>query len=512
MSLNCTHFGYARPLWEETFERLGYPGVKVLDPNPLMTDLVLREGGARRYPETKVTVEVVSKTPITPDVKAALGALLRTTSPATADALERYTHVPDLFHVEIDAVGARPLTGGAGSRAHRLTSGGDVVPYRVLLRSSSPRRRSAAAEPPFSTELVARVRVRGELDGEAPRRPRRDPLGGLRVLGRRAGARRRRRRDALVLRRSATTGRTPLALLPYVARASSLTARFALTGDEPRLARELHGAGVEPRGALRGRRVDPGGGPLGRVVPRQEPRRARRLRVRQRAGDGRVDLGGASLGPGGRLDGGDARLVGRDGLPRRRPPPRRARGERHGELRRDGPDARRRERLHRERTALLLDPRPRRDRPAGDARRAAALPRAEARRRRLGALRLETTSSSDLSTALSGPFAKGSAIARDVAVEATWFATRRLGLSARFRRTGRADVASGAPGRRTAVERRDGAPSPGGRPVVRRRHASRSPSRASGSRRTTVAPPSEHATSASRRRTSRVMLGAALRF
>jgi glutamate racemase len=102
VSLNCTHFGYARPLWEETFGKLGYPGVKVLDPNPLMTDLVLREGAARRYPETSVTVEVVSKTPIPPDVRDALGALLRTTSPASADALSRWTHVPDLFHVEID--------------------------------------------------------------------------------------------------------------------------------------------------------------------------------------------------------------------------------------------------------------------------------------------------------------------------------------------------------------------------------------------------------------------------
>jgi glutamate racemase len=101
VSLNCTHFGYARPLWEETFEKLGFPAVKVLDPNPLMTDLVLREGGAKRFPETKVTVEVVSQTPIPPDVKAALGALLRTTSPATADALESYARVPDLFHVAI---------------------------------------------------------------------------------------------------------------------------------------------------------------------------------------------------------------------------------------------------------------------------------------------------------------------------------------------------------------------------------------------------------------------------
>ena len=102
VSLNCTHFGYARPLWEETFAMLGYPAVKVLDPNPLMTDLVLGESAPHRYPETQVTVEVVSKTPIPPDVKSALGALLRTTSPMTADALENYTHAPDLFHVAIE--------------------------------------------------------------------------------------------------------------------------------------------------------------------------------------------------------------------------------------------------------------------------------------------------------------------------------------------------------------------------------------------------------------------------
>ncbi len=101
-SLNCTHFGYARPLWEEAFAALGHPDVTVLDPNPLMADLVLDEGRTGRWPETKVTVEVVSKTPITREVRDALGALLRTTSPATADALATWRHVPDLFHVEID--------------------------------------------------------------------------------------------------------------------------------------------------------------------------------------------------------------------------------------------------------------------------------------------------------------------------------------------------------------------------------------------------------------------------
>jgi hypothetical protein len=63
---------------------------------------VVAEGGPRRYPDTPVTVEVVSKVPIGPDVKASLGKLLRTVSPRTADALERYQLDPELFSVAID--------------------------------------------------------------------------------------------------------------------------------------------------------------------------------------------------------------------------------------------------------------------------------------------------------------------------------------------------------------------------------------------------------------------------
>ena len=102
VSLNCTHYGYAGPLWKETFASLGYPGVTVVDPNPLMADLVLREGAPRRWPETAVTVEVVSKAEITAEIRDSLGSLLRQTSPATADALAGYRLVPDLFSVAID--------------------------------------------------------------------------------------------------------------------------------------------------------------------------------------------------------------------------------------------------------------------------------------------------------------------------------------------------------------------------------------------------------------------------
>ena len=101
-SLNCTHYGYVKPLWEQAFAAAGYPGVKVLDPNPLMTDLVLREGGAKRFPKAAVTVEVVSKVPIDEVTRANLGALLRTVSPETADALAHYRLDPKLFAAKVD--------------------------------------------------------------------------------------------------------------------------------------------------------------------------------------------------------------------------------------------------------------------------------------------------------------------------------------------------------------------------------------------------------------------------
>jgi len=101
-SLNCTHFGYVKPLWEQAFAAAGYPDVKVLDPNPLMTDLVLREGGEKRYPRTSITVEAVSKVPIDEATRANLGALLRTVSPETAEALAAYRLEPALFPAAVD--------------------------------------------------------------------------------------------------------------------------------------------------------------------------------------------------------------------------------------------------------------------------------------------------------------------------------------------------------------------------------------------------------------------------
>lgn len=67
----------------------------------------------------------------------------------------------------------------------------------------------------------------------------------------------------------------------------------------------------------------------------------------------------------------------------------------------------------------------------------------------------DTTSSSDVTTSLASPFAEGRVIARDVAVEATWFATRRLGISAGFA-YGTRSVSSGSPGRLRPVRSETG--------------------------------------------------------
>jgi glutamate racemase len=107
-SLNCTHYGYVKPLWEQAFAGAGLPGVKVLDPNPMMTDVVLKEGGAKRFPKTSVTVEAVSKVSVDEGTRANLGALLRKTSPKTADALLRIRHDPALFPAAVEAGGVMP--------------------------------------------------------------------------------------------------------------------------------------------------------------------------------------------------------------------------------------------------------------------------------------------------------------------------------------------------------------------------------------------------------------------
>jgi len=99
-SFNCTHYGYARRQFAEAFAAAGHPAVEILDPNPRMADFLFKPPYLRRYPRTDVAVEVVSKLEITPQERDAIGPLLRTVSPAVADAFQNYVFDPGLFAVE----------------------------------------------------------------------------------------------------------------------------------------------------------------------------------------------------------------------------------------------------------------------------------------------------------------------------------------------------------------------------------------------------------------------------
>jgi glutamate racemase len=98
-SFNCTHYGYARQQFAEAFAAAGHPGIELLDPNPLMADVVFRPPYLNRYSKTEVTVEVVSKLEIAEQERAAIGPLLEAVSPAVAAAFHGYTLDPKLFEV-----------------------------------------------------------------------------------------------------------------------------------------------------------------------------------------------------------------------------------------------------------------------------------------------------------------------------------------------------------------------------------------------------------------------------
>lgn len=102
-SLNCTHYGYSIDQFKHAFEEAGYPEVKIINPNPEMSNFLFSPKYINRYSETEVTVEVISKTKITEEITASIGKLIERISPKTAKATKKYLYDPDLFHVEFDS-------------------------------------------------------------------------------------------------------------------------------------------------------------------------------------------------------------------------------------------------------------------------------------------------------------------------------------------------------------------------------------------------------------------------
>jgi glutamate racemase len=97
ISFNCTHYGYATPIWEEQVREAGVTLLGSLNPNDRMADDFFPESIANRHESTTVRVRVVSMVPIDAEVVTALGAVLRETSAGAAAALEKWQHEPSLF-------------------------------------------------------------------------------------------------------------------------------------------------------------------------------------------------------------------------------------------------------------------------------------------------------------------------------------------------------------------------------------------------------------------------------
>ncbi len=95
--LCCTHYAYCDGLFGEAFREAGFPETIVADPNAAMSSMLFPLDGPRTTRRTTVRVQVVSRMELTTEEIRAIGALLRTRSPMTADALEQYQLDASLF-------------------------------------------------------------------------------------------------------------------------------------------------------------------------------------------------------------------------------------------------------------------------------------------------------------------------------------------------------------------------------------------------------------------------------
>jgi len=103
VSLNCTHYGYSMQQFKDEFATAGYPDIVIIDPNPEMADFLFKPPYLNRFPETNVTMEVISKTKISEQKRISLSELLEQISHLTAEALLNYQYDPDLFDAKFDS-------------------------------------------------------------------------------------------------------------------------------------------------------------------------------------------------------------------------------------------------------------------------------------------------------------------------------------------------------------------------------------------------------------------------
>ncbi|MCF7822559.1 MAG: aspartate/glutamate racemase family protein [Candidatus Marinimicrobia bacterium] len=100
VSLNCTHYPYIRDKFRDKIEAQGTSVATVLDPNPYMADGLFPSKCLHRFPETDVSVYVLSQ-PVLDDTRIqSIAPLIREVSGITADALENWDFDPQFFEWE----------------------------------------------------------------------------------------------------------------------------------------------------------------------------------------------------------------------------------------------------------------------------------------------------------------------------------------------------------------------------------------------------------------------------
>ncbi|MBN1154999.1 aspartate/glutamate racemase family protein [candidate division KSB1 bacterium] len=97
ISLNCTHYGYVAERFRESFQKLGYHKLSIVNPNPEMVEFLINNQRPTDYTDPTTYIEVVSRVDIFPHVMKSVGNLIIKTSPATVRAMKNYTKDPNLF-------------------------------------------------------------------------------------------------------------------------------------------------------------------------------------------------------------------------------------------------------------------------------------------------------------------------------------------------------------------------------------------------------------------------------
>ncbi len=99
VGLACTHYAYVAEIFRGALARHSGARVEVLDPGERLIADLTRELTPRGpgEPQRDISVEVISKVALAGTQRNAVAGRLETLSPATAQALLDYRHVPDLF-------------------------------------------------------------------------------------------------------------------------------------------------------------------------------------------------------------------------------------------------------------------------------------------------------------------------------------------------------------------------------------------------------------------------------